>query len=68
MTTASDHIRRARALIRSWFSPAPPSLFERTMQELNRREAEARKAHKAIRPIRAMKQELVRRNLVGEVR
>lgn len=61
-------LRSIRRAILAWLSPVPPSLFERAMQELDRREAAARKAHKAVRPIRAMKRELVRRNLAGEVR
>lgn len=55
-------------LIRSWLIPAEPSLFEKAMEEVNRREAAARKAHRSSRVYRAMKQELVRRNLQGDLR
>lgn len=52
----------------SIFRRPEPSLFERAMAELNRREAEARKKHGRVRVYRAMKRELVRRNLRGELR
>lgn len=52
----------------SIFRRSEPSLFERAMAELNRREAEARQKHGRVRVFRAMKRELVRRNLSGELR
>lgn len=54
--------------IRSWLTPAEQSLFEKAMAEVNRREAAARKAHRSSRIYKAIKRELVRRNLQGELR
>jgi hypothetical protein len=52
----------------SIFRKPEPSLYERAMAEITRREAEARKKHGRVRVYQAMKQELVRRNLAGELR
>ena len=45
-----------------------PTLFERAIAEVNRREAEARRKHRRVRIYQAMRRELVRRNLSGELR
>lgn len=52
----------------SLFRRPEPSLYERALAELNRREAEARRKHGKVRVYRAMKRELIRRNLSGELR
>jgi len=54
--------------ILSYFRRPEPSLYERALAELNRREAEARRKHGKVRVYRAMRRELVRRNLAGELR
>lgn len=55
------------ARILSLFRKPKPTLFERAMAEISRREAEARKKHGKVRVYQAMKKELVRRNLAGEL-
>lgn len=51
----------------SLFRKPEPSLYERAMAEVVRRETEARKKHGKVRVYHAMKRELVRRNLSGEL-
>lgn len=52
----------------SYFRKPEPTLFERAIAEVNRREAEARRKHRRVRIYQAMRRELVRRNLSGELR
>ncbi len=62
---------KARGLIArilSFFRKPEPTLFERAIAEVNRREAEARRKHRRVRIYQAMRRELVRRNLSGELR
>jgi hypothetical protein len=51
----------------SIFRKPEPSLYERAMAEITRRETEARKKHGKVCVYHAMKRELVRRNLNGEL-
>ncbi len=56
------------ARIMAWFTPRQPSLFERAQAELNRREIEARRQHKAVKHIQQLRRRAVSDALAGRLK